>query len=121
MLDTHDLVRHSDDVFFAASGVTNGDLLRGVCYTAGGAITHSIVMRAKVRARPDGRPFRTVDTPHISVCVHALALAVASVCSSRQLSIADRWRGGDCGWRQSGTVRLIETTHKWSKPGITNL
>lgn len=37
------------DVFFAATGVTNGDLLRGVRYFSGGAITHSIVMRSKSR------------------------------------------------------------------------
>ena len=37
------------DVFFAATGVTNGDLLRGVRYFSGGAETHSIVMRSKSR------------------------------------------------------------------------
>lgn len=37
------------DVFFAATGVTNGDLLRGVRYFGGGAETHSIVMRSKSR------------------------------------------------------------------------
>jgi len=37
------------DVVFAATGVTNGDLLRGVRYFSGGAETHSIVMRSKSR------------------------------------------------------------------------
>ncbi len=37
------------DVFFAATGVTNGDLLRGIRYFGGGAETHSIVMRSKSR------------------------------------------------------------------------
>jgi fructose-1,6-bisphosphatase II len=37
------------DVVFAATGVTNGDLLRGVRYFAGGAESHSIVMRSKTR------------------------------------------------------------------------
>lgn len=37
------------DVFFAATGVTNGDLLQGVRYFSGGAETHSIVMRSKTR------------------------------------------------------------------------
>jgi len=37
------------DVVFAATGVTNGDLLKGVRYVAGGAHTHSIVMRSKTR------------------------------------------------------------------------
>jgi fructose-1,6-bisphosphatase II len=37
------------EVVFAATGVTNGDLLKGVRYFAGGAQTHSIVMRSKTR------------------------------------------------------------------------
>ncbi len=41
-----DLV-HSDDVFFAATGITNGELLRGVRYTSIGAVTDSMVMRSK--------------------------------------------------------------------------
>jgi fructose-1,6-bisphosphatase II / sedoheptulose-1,7-bisphosphatase len=35
------------DVMFAASGITEGQMLRGVKKFAGGAITHSIVMRSK--------------------------------------------------------------------------
>jgi fructose-1,6-bisphosphatase II len=35
------------DVMFAATGVTNGDLLRGVRFTGEGATTHSLVMRSK--------------------------------------------------------------------------
>jgi fructose-1,6-bisphosphatase II / sedoheptulose-1,7-bisphosphatase len=35
------------DVMFAATGVTNGTMLRGVRRFAGGAITHTVVMRAK--------------------------------------------------------------------------
>jgi len=37
------------DVVFAATGVTNGELLKGVRYYSGGAETHSIVMRSKSR------------------------------------------------------------------------
>lgn len=37
----------SDDVFFAATGISGGTFLRGVQYTGTGAITHSMVMRAK--------------------------------------------------------------------------
>jgi fructose-1,6-bisphosphatase II len=44
VLTTEDLVS-SDDVFFAATGITNGDLLRGVDYIPGGAKTDSLVMR----------------------------------------------------------------------------
>jgi fructose-1,6-bisphosphatase II len=35
-----------DDVFFAATGITDGELLGGVHYGADGATTHSLVMRA---------------------------------------------------------------------------
>jgi fructose-1,6-bisphosphatase II len=40
-------VTQGDDVFFAATGVSDGDLLRGVRYFSGGASTSSIVMRCK--------------------------------------------------------------------------
>ncbi len=36
----------ADDVFFAATGVTGGDLLNGVRYIDGHAVTQSLVMRA---------------------------------------------------------------------------
>ncbi|MCO6452081.1 MAG: class II fructose-bisphosphatase [Caldilineales bacterium] len=46
VLHIDDLVQ-SDNVFFAATGVTTGALLNGVRYFGGGAITHSIVMRSR--------------------------------------------------------------------------
>ena len=46
------------DVFFAATGVTNGDLLNGVRYYSGGAETHTIVMRSK------SRTVRFIQTRH---------------------------------------------------------
>ncbi len=46
VLTTDDLIR-GENVFFAATGVTDGDLLRGVRYRAGGASTHSLVMRSR--------------------------------------------------------------------------
>ncbi len=46
VLTTTDLVR-GENIFFCATGVTNGDLLRGVHYRAGGASTQSLVMRSK--------------------------------------------------------------------------
>jgi fructose-1,6-bisphosphatase II len=46
VLRTGDLVR-GENIFFCATGVTNGDLLRGVHYRAGGASTQSLVMRSK--------------------------------------------------------------------------
>lgn len=46
VLTIDDLVR-GDDVFFAATGVTGGDLLEGVEYTSGGAVSESLVMRSR--------------------------------------------------------------------------
>jgi fructose-1,6-bisphosphatase II len=46
VLTVDDLVR-SDDVMFAATGVTTGDLLKGVEYVAGGARSESLVMRSR--------------------------------------------------------------------------
>ena len=46
VLTIDDLVK-SDDVFFAATGITDGELLRGVRYSETGATTDSVVMRAK--------------------------------------------------------------------------
>jgi fructose-1,6-bisphosphatase II len=46
VLSTDDLVG-GDNVFVAATGVTDGALLRGVRYTRGGAMTDSIVMRSR--------------------------------------------------------------------------
>ncbi|MBB2913442.1 fructose-1,6-bisphosphatase II [Streptosporangium becharense] len=45
-LSTDDLVR-SDDVFFAASGITDGELMQGVRYRGGRAVTNSLVMRGR--------------------------------------------------------------------------
>jgi fructose-1,6-bisphosphatase II len=46
VLTTDELVS-GDDVFFAATGITNGDLLKGVRYWGNGASTESLVMRSK--------------------------------------------------------------------------
>jgi fructose-1,6-bisphosphatase II len=43
---TEDLIS-SDDVFFAATGVSSGDLLKGVRYYSGGAQTQSLAMRGR--------------------------------------------------------------------------
>ncbi|AMV39112.1 class II fructose-bisphosphatase [Planctomyces sp. SH-PL62] len=46
VLTTNELVR-GEDVFFAATGITDGSLLRGVRYSSDGATTESIVMRSR--------------------------------------------------------------------------
>ena len=57
MLDTQTLVS-GDDVFFAATGITDGDLLKGVRYWGDGARTQSLVMRSK------SGTIRTIDATH---------------------------------------------------------
>jgi len=57
VLTTDDLVG-GDDVFFAASGITDGDFLQGVRYWGEGASTESLVMRAK------SGTIRTVKSTH---------------------------------------------------------
>ena len=57
ILTTRDLV-NSDNVFFAATGVTDGELLDGVDYYANGARTHSVVMRSRTGS------IRFIDTHH---------------------------------------------------------
>jgi fructose-1,6-bisphosphatase II len=46
VLATADLVT-GDDVFFVATGITDGELMKGVRYRAGGCSTHSLVMRSR--------------------------------------------------------------------------
>jgi fructose-1,6-bisphosphatase II len=57
VLDTDDLVR-GDNIFFCATGVTSGDLVKGVRYRSGGAYTQSIVMRSK------SGTIRVIDSYH---------------------------------------------------------
>jgi fructose-1,6-bisphosphatase II len=57
VLTTDDLVA-SEDAFFAATGITDGELLAGVRYRAGGATTHSLVMRAR------SGTIRTITSEH---------------------------------------------------------
>ncbi|WBL18992.1 class II fructose-bisphosphatase [Citricoccus sp. NR2] len=57
ILTTNDLVR-SDNCYFAATGITDGDLLRGVRYYNDRIVTQSIVMRSK------SGTVRTVEAEH---------------------------------------------------------
>jgi len=57
VLTIDDLVS-GDDVFFAATGITDGELLKGVRYWAEGAGTESLVMRSK------SGTIRIVDAQH---------------------------------------------------------
>jgi fructose-1,6-bisphosphatase II len=57
VLDVDDLVR-GNDVFLVATGITDGELLRGVRYRPDGARTLSIVMRSKTGT------VRTIEAEH---------------------------------------------------------
>ncbi|MGX1739124.1 class II fructose-bisphosphatase [Corynebacterium flavescens] len=57
VLRTNDLVS-SNNCYFAATGVTNGDMLRGVSYRSNGATTRSLVMRSK------SGTIRYIDSQH---------------------------------------------------------
>ena len=57
ILTTDDLVS-SDDAFFAATGISDGELVRGVRYFADGAYTQTVVMRSK------SGTIRTIDATH---------------------------------------------------------
>ncbi|MDG9703053.1 class II fructose-bisphosphatase [Streptomyces sp. DH37] len=57
VLTTDDLVS-GDNVFFVATGITDGDLLRGVRYRAETATTQSLVMRSK------SGTIRQIDSTH---------------------------------------------------------
>jgi fructose-1,6-bisphosphatase II len=48
----------SDNVFFAATGITDGELLEGVHYSSSGATTQSLVMRSK------SGTIRQIDATH---------------------------------------------------------
>jgi fructose-1,6-bisphosphatase II len=67
VLTANDLVR-GDDVFFSATGVTDGDVLQGVRYPGGGAATtESLVMRTRsgtvrrISARHDRDKLRAIS------------------------------------------------------------
>ena len=65
VLATEDLVA-SEDCFFAATGVTDGDLVRGVRFDATGATTQSLVMRGR------SGTIRKVDAHHHRAKLRAL-------------------------------------------------
>ena len=57
VLTTDDLVS-AEDVFFSATGVTDGDMLKGVHYRGDGATTQTLVMRSKTGT------IRKIDATH---------------------------------------------------------
>ena len=65
---TQDLI-DSDDVFFAATGVSSGELLKGVRYFSGGAYTQSLAMRCR------SGTIRWIDACHNLVRLDKLSFA----------------------------------------------
>jgi fructose-1,6-bisphosphatase II len=57
VLTTRDLI-NSDDVFLSATGITDGELLRGIRYMSYGVISQSLVMRGK------SQTVRLIQTEH---------------------------------------------------------
>jgi len=55
---TNDVLVRGENSFFCATGVTNGDMLRGVTYRPNGATTRSLVMRSK------SGTIRTIEAVH---------------------------------------------------------
>ena len=55
---TTDTLVTGDDCFFVATGITDGELLRGVRYRAGGCVTESLVMRSR------SGTIRTITSEH---------------------------------------------------------
>jgi fructose-1,6-bisphosphatase II len=60
VLTLEDLVK-SEDIFFAATGITDGDMLSGVRYYGGTAETHSLVMRGITRTIRKITAIHTLD------------------------------------------------------------
>lgn len=57
ILSCESMIR-GDDAFFAATGISTGDLLKGVTFKKQGAITHSMIIRAKTGT------FRYLESHH---------------------------------------------------------
>ncbi len=55
---TTDTLVTGDDSFFVATGITDGELVRGVRYRGGGAVTQSLVMRSR------SGTIRTITSEH---------------------------------------------------------
>ena len=55
---TVDSIIRADDAFFAATGISGGTFLGGVSYSGRGAVTHSLVIRAKTGT------FRYIESHH---------------------------------------------------------
>ena len=71
ILTTTDLVS-GEEVFFAATGISDGDLLRGVHYRGDGATTESLVMRAKSGTiRSTGLTIRCTSIGAVMPCLRS--------------------------------------------------
>ena len=69
VMGTNDLVG-STNVFFAATGVTSGEYLRGVDFSGDAAVTHSVIMRSKTGS------IRYMDARHNLAKLRAISAVV---------------------------------------------
>lgn len=103
-------------------------LLRGVRYFGGGAHANSIVMRAesgtgaRFKAQGDCRRLCFNDMQH-QVKTHVMGCFVELDVAGIWQTIEGGWDCYDIGfklWVCNVAVRVMDTTHRWNKPGITN-
>jgi len=121
------LDRAHGDVMFAATGVTNGTMLRGVRRFPGGAMTHSVVMRSKtgtvryVEAKHDftrKQPFAGGSISHEAACASLHFSAVFKAKSARGLSSGPTRCGfisiKDVGYSPSNGILSRRGSNAWS-------
>ena len=105
VLDIDDLVR-GDNVFFAATGVTDGELLRGVRFDRRGSLTQSLSMRSKsgTSRQIDARHQLSKLSRYASID-YGLGIAQMGSCRPRSARFrvtldirADRRRAGGGRW-----------------------
>ena len=77
MLTTDDLVQ-GNNCFFAATGITDGELLQGVQYHEFGATTQSLVMRSK------SGTLRKIDASHALAKLAEYSLDLLRLSSARR-------------------------------------
>ena len=113
MLHTDDLVT-GDNTFFVATGITDGEQLRGVRYTPQGAETESIVMRSRsdtIRSVRSKHALQKVAerlaprSGQMAFGVHVGLRAAGGAASSTSRRSTAIVGGASSPWRSSGRHR----------------
>ena len=98
VLHIDDLVR--GDVFFVATGITDGELLRGVQYRSGGCTTQSLVMRSR------SGTIRSIDSLHSLEKLRAYSAVPFDRNDEERTRSRRSGRVGPGGFRAGVTQRL---------------